>query len=246
MSAGEAAQPDGADGDPGQPFDVQMKIRGHSADFPVFPLGKNKIVMSRTGLADRFGAQTVAFGRHAGSGQLPHCRRGQFAGKCDPVSLFHFISRMSQTGHEIAVVGKEDQSFAVLVQSSGGNQPGLPGLRNEVDRFPGGMAVLQRADVASGFVQHDIQFFPRRSDGPAVEFHPVAGLDPHGAAFRRNAVDLDPAGGDQRFCTASGADSRRAQIFGQRYFVRFHWTGRKTVSGYGSGSRILSHRFFPV
>ena len=222
LSAGESSQTDRADGDPGQPFDVETEIRGHPADFPVFPLGKDEIIVSRSGRTDFPGAQPVAFGRHSRSGQLPDRFFRQFAGEGNAIGFFHLVTGMRQTGHEIAVVGKEDQPFTVLVQPSGGNQPRFPCLRNEIDRFLFGMTVLQRADVAARLVQHDVKFLPGRCDGPAVEFHPVAGPDPHGTAFGGQTVDFDPPGDNQRFGAAAGTDSRRAQIFGQRNIVRVH------------------------
>ena len=194
--------------------------------------------MSGSGRTDRPCAQPVAFGRHARSGQLPDRLGRQFAGKGDAVGLFHLVAGMRQAGYEIAVIGKEDQSFAVLVQPSGGNQPRFPCLGDEIDRFLFGMAVLERADIAAGLVQHDVELSAERGHGPAVEFHAVAGKDPHRAAFGPLSVDFDPAGNDQRFRAAAGTDARRAQIFGQRNTVRVHDAPRR-ISGSGSGSRVL-------
>ena len=216
-----------------------MKIRGHPADLPVFPLGKNEIIVSRPDRTDRPCAQPVAFGRNARSGQQPDRFVRQLAGKGHTIGFFHLVAGMRQPGHEIAVVGKEDQSFAVLVQPSRGNQPRFPCLRNEIDRFLFGMAVLKRADIAAGFVEYDVEFAPRRDHGPAVEFDPVAGKDPHGAASGGLSVDFDPAADDQCLRAAAGTDACRAQIFGQRNTVRVHDARCCRISGCGSGSRFL-------
>ncbi len=147
---------------------------------------------------------------------------------------------MSQPRHEIAVVGKQDQSLAVLVQPSGGNQADLFRLRNEIDRFFGGVPVVQGADVAAGLVQHDVEFFRRRGNGSAAEFHAVAGLDAHRAAFGSDSVDFDQSGSDQPFGSAAGADSGGAQKFGQTDRRIIHGTGRQLVLSLSSGSFFFS------
>jgi len=216
LTAGEGAEPDRAYRDPCEPFYIQMKVSRHPADFPVFPLAKDEIVMSgASGGPDRTGFEDIAGVRNARSGQLADSFGGEFRGKADPVSLFHFIPRVGEFRHEITVVGKQDQTFAVLVEPSGGDQPGMFRLRDEVDGFPGGMAVFERADITARLVQHDVEFFRGRGDRLAPVFHAVAGHDPHGAAFRSFAVDCDLSGEDQRLSPATGTYARSAQKFSQ-------------------------------
>ena len=114
---------------------------------------------------------------------------------------------MREPGHQIAVIGKKNQTFTVLVQPSGGNQPGMFCLRNQINRFFHGMTILQRADVTAGLVQQDIKLFRRRGDHFAVEFHCIARHDPQSAAVRGPAVDFDGAIGNQFFRTAPGTDA---------------------------------------
>ena len=241
MTAGEGAEPDCADRDPCQPFDIQMKISRHPADFPVFSFAENEVVMSGlSGGTDRTGFEDVAGVRDARTGQLADGFGGEFRGEADPVGLFHFIPGMGEFRYEIAVVGKQDQPFAVLVQASGGNQPDLFRLRDEIDRFFGGVPVVQGADVAPRLIQHDVKFFRRRSNRSAPEFHAVAGHDPHRAAFGSDSVDFDQSGSDQPFGTAAGADSGSAQKFGQTDRRIIHGTGRQLVLSLSSGSFFFS------
>lgn len=129
---------------------------------------------------------------------------------------------MGQPGDKISVIGKQDQSFAVLVQSSGGNQPRLLRLRDQIDRFFGRMTILQRADISAGFVQHDIEFFRRRCDRAAVKTDPISGPDAHSAAIRLDCVDRDPSCRDQGFGSTPGTYAGCAQIFSKTDFVCFH------------------------
>ena len=163
--------------------------------------------------------------------------------------------------HEIPVVGKQDQSLAVLVQPSGGDQPHVFRLRDQIHCLAHGVAVFQRADITPRFVQHDIQFFRSRRDRLPVECHPVARSDPHGSAVRRGSVDQDPAADDQCFRSPTGTDARSAQIFCQADPVRFHvfrrgqfflvpvpvsavlsvfFAGTRVLSGGVSGTRMVS------
>ena len=216
MSAGEGAEADSSDRDPGETFHIQMKISRHPADFAVFAFSEDEVVMSGApGGADRTCFEDVAGVRNARSGQLADRFGGEFRGEADPVGLFHFIPRVGEFRHEIAVVGKQDQTFAVLIEATGGNQPGMFRLGNEVDRFPGGMAVFERADITARLVEHDIQFFGRRGYDPSLIFHTVTGHDPHGAAVCGYAVDGNRPGGDHSLGPAAGTDAGRAQIFGQ-------------------------------
>ena len=183
--------------------------------------------MTRTDFPDRFGAEYVAGIGDPRSGQPPDRFRRKLAPEADQIGLFHLIAGMGQPRHKIAVVGKQDQPFAVLVQPPGGNQPDLFRLRNEIDRFSGGVPVVQGADVAPRLIQHDVKFLRRPGNFPAAEFNPVAGLDPHGSAFGGLSVDFDQSGTDQRLRSTAGTDSGCAQKFGQTDRFIIHGAGRQ-------------------
>lgn len=229
FAAGQGAERKLSDRDPRQTFHIEMEKGRHAADLPVFPFAENKMIMTRPDFPDRFGPQDVSGIGDPGAGQLPDRFGGKFAFEADQIGFFHLVTGMGQPRHEIAVVGKQDQSFAVFVQPSGGNQAHLFRLRDEIDRFFGGMPVVQGADVAPGLVQHDVKFFRRRGHGSAPEFHAVAGLDPHGAAFGGHSVDFDQSGRDQRFGSAAGTDSGCAQKFGQTDRWVIHGIGRQLL-----------------
>lgn len=197
FSAGQGAEPDIADSDACQPPYFQMEIFRHASDFPVFPFAENKFVMPRTCRADGTGAERFAFVADSGGGQNTDRFRCEFSRQTDPVGFFHFIARMREPCHKITVVGKQNQPFAVLVQASGGDQTHGFRLWNQIHCFLGGMTVFQSADISARFVEHDVKFFRRRCNGFAVEPHLVAGTDPHGSAFRRDAVDGDSARRDE-------------------------------------------------
>ena len=193
-----------------------MKVSRHPADFPVFAFPEDEIIMSGlSGRTDCAGFENVSGVRDSRSGQLSDGFGGEFRGKTDPVGFLHFIPRMSEFRHEIAVIGKQDQPFAVFVQPSGGNQSDLFRLRDQIDCFFCRVTVIQGADVSAGFVQHDVKFLRRRSNGFSPVFHPVSGHDPHGAAVRCPSVDCDLSGNNQRFSPAAGTDPRCAQKFSQ-------------------------------
>ena len=149
------------------------------------------MIMSRTDFPDGFGAENISGIGNAGAGQLMDRLRREFAVQTHQIGFFHFVARMRQTGYQISVVGKQNESFAVFVQPSGGNQTDLFRLRDEIDRFFSRMPVVQGADIASRFVQHDADFFGRGLNDPALIFHPVTGHDPHSPALSGPAVDCD-------------------------------------------------------
>lgn len=166
--------------------------------------------MARSGLPDGFSPENVAVIRNAGTGQTADRFRREFSVQTDAVGFFHFIPRMRQPGDKISVIGKQNQSFAVLVESSRGNQTGFLRLRDQIDRFSGGMTVFQRADIAAGFIQHDIQLFRGRFDRPVIQTDPVPGPDPHGSPVCRHSVDHNPARRDQGSRSPPGTYARRA------------------------------------
>lgn len=192
--------------------------------------------MARPDFPDRFGTEYVAGIGDPRTGQAPDRFRRKFASEADQIGFFHLVAGMGQPRYEIAVIGKQDQSFAVLVQPSGGNQPDLFRLRNEIDCFPGCMPVIQGADIAPRLVQHDVKFFCRRGDLPAAVFHPVSGPDPHGSALGGLAVDFDQSGVDQRLCSAAGTDSGCAQKLGQTDRCIIHGSGRQLFLSLSAGS----------
>ncbi len=194
------------------------------------------MIMARPDFPDRFGPEDVAGIGDPRTGQPPDRFRRKFASETDQISFFHFVAGMGQPCYEIAVIGKQDQPFAVLVQPSGGNQADLFRLRNEIDRFSGSMAVVQGADITPRLVQHDVKFFCRRGNIPAAVFHPVAGLDPHGSALGGLPVDFDQSGADQRLCSAAGTDSGCAQKFGQTNRCIIHGSGRQLFRSLRVGS----------
>ncbi len=198
------------------------------------------MIMASPDFPDRFCPEYVAGIGNAGTGKPPDRFLRKFASEADQIGLFHLVSGMGQPRHEIAVIGKQDQPFAVLVQPSGGYQADLFRLRDEIDRFSGCVPVVQGADIAPRLVQHDVKFFRRRGNRTAAVFHPVAGLDPHGSAFGDPAVDFDQSGADQRLRSAAGTDSGRAQEFGQTDRGVIHGAGRQLVCSLSEGSFFFS------
>ena len=72
MSAGQGAEADRADRDPGEPFHLQMKVSRHAADFAVFAFAEDEVVMSGlSGGTDGTGFEDVAGIGNARPGQLP-------------------------------------------------------------------------------------------------------------------------------------------------------------------------------
>ena len=81
--------------------------------------------MARPDFPDRFGPEYVSCIGDPRTGQPPDRFRRKFASETDQIRFFHLVAGMGQPRHKIAVVGKQDQPFAVLVQPSGGNQTDL-------------------------------------------------------------------------------------------------------------------------
>ena len=184
-----------------------METGRHPADFPVFSFAENEMIMARSGFPDRFCPENVTAVGDPGSGQLPDRFRREFPRQTHQIGFFHFVTRMGQPGYKIAVVGKQNKSFAVLVQPACGYQPCSFCAGDQIDRFFCRMTVIQCTNISARFVQHDIKFFGRRCNDPAVIFYLISRQDPHGAAVCGPAVHFNPSRIDQSFCSTAGTDS---------------------------------------
>ena len=119
---------------------------------------------------------------------------------------------MRQAVGQFAVVGDEDQAFAVHVQSSDGEQPCVA-VRDQIDDPRPACLVAIGRDHASGLVHSIVNAAAQRKrfaiDADILRVHLNAG-----AEFGHDlAIDLDAARGDQLFTLAAAAETGGGEDF---------------------------------
>jgi len=110
------------------------------------------------------------------------------------VALDVFVAGVGEALGEGAIVGEEEQPFAVEVEASDGVQAGLVG--DEVEDGGSPLRVVARGDDALRFVEEQERTGDAGVDGVAVEVNVATGGD---ATAERggDAVDRDASGGDE-------------------------------------------------
>jgi len=114
---------------------------------------------------------------------------------------------MGQSRREFAVVGQEQQSFAVVVETPHGIDVFADAAEQIDDRLPP-LRVRPCRDDAGRLVEQDVAMTLRRTEAPSVNANVVCrgiGLDAHFAD--RLAVDRDAALLDQLFSGAARGDT---------------------------------------
>ncbi len=107
---------------------------------------------------------------------------------------------MRDTVHEIAVVGKQDQSFRIGVQSSHRNQTHI-GNVHQVRHLARRVFILDGADIADRLEQSDIVAARGRGDGLTVHLNGLR-------------VRIDAGAGDAHYLPVHGHSPQLDKILG--------------------------------
>ena len=120
-----------------------------------------------------------ALGKIHAFAELRQYFRCRPAGDMTAISSYDFKPRVSQSLSQIAVVGHQQQSGCILVQTADGEES-LVGHRNQVDRSRSPVRISVGAQDAARFVQQKIAE-PRQSQTLGIQTH-ITGLGVYGSS----------------------------------------------------------------
>ena len=116
------------------------------------------------------------------------------------------VTRVHQADRQLTVVGHQDQAPAVEVEAPHREEP-TAGVRDLLQDGSAATVISNRGQHPDRLVQHPV--FERRSaDFAAVDRDPVLARADQLSDHRRQAVDRDPSGADQRVGLAPGGNPR--------------------------------------
>ena len=222
---GQVGEFQGTDGDPFQTQHLVADAGQHAADFAVFTFVQHHdhvgavaplaFDLDRLDLAETIGQVNAAF-------ELREAGLLGFAGDADQVGLFDAVTRMSQPVGELAIVGHQDQSFAVAIEAAD-RENSLLG-RDQVDDAHPAAGVEVGRDDAHRLVDGEVHPL-RLADRLTIDADLVLQRIDLGAELGHHlAIDFDPTFADQFFTIASAADAgggeHLLQAFGAGGFSR--------------------------
>ena len=130
----------------------------------------------------------------------------------DVVPLVNPVARMGQSVGEIAVVGEQQQTRALEIETTHAEEPALRRMIDEIEGELPSLGILGRAHVALGLEQHDVVVSTPFLD-PATVYSDVIGLRVHEAreALDDRAVHRDRTVLDECFGGSTRCDPRVGQ-----------------------------------
>ena len=141
-------------------------------------------------------------------------------GHLHQIRLLDAEARVHQLERQVAVVGQEQQAFAVLVEPADGVDA-LRHMRHEIDGARPAGGIVIGAEVAARLVDEpvdrplDMQRLAIDGDGL------FARLDLRAEFAHHLSIDRDTAAHDQFFTVAPGADARVCQKFIETFHNRY-------------------------
>ncbi len=124
----------------------------------------------------------------------------------DVIRLVHLVTRVTQAVGELAVVGQQQESGGVHVQTPDGEETRFRRMLDEIDRARATLGIAVRADHAARLEEHDVDRPLRPHDLPVDDDAVVFGINPGREVGDEVAVDGDGALLDEGFAGASGGD----------------------------------------
>jgi hypothetical protein len=206
----------------------------HLADLAVAAFGEGDFVPGIVSIADaadssrlsQHAAQLLvlvpAFVDHDARAKLVERLIAGLAADLDQVDLRHLVGGAGEQVGKLAVVGHQQQAFALIVEASDREDTRLAGKEPHHRRTPLGIA--GRRDVPLGLVQHcvaqpmaTLARFGQQLAIDADVVEPSIGLSSEFGD--RLAVDLNAPFGDQLLGLAAGGDSSGGNDLLQPFFV---------------------------
>ncbi len=130
--------------------------------------------------------------------------------ECDFVFLLDLVARMGEAQGEIAVVGENEQTFALGIEPADVEDPRQVRRKKIVNRVAR-VCVAARGDKPRGLVQDDVEPLLRPHHF-AADFDVIARLRLHTEVGADATVDCNPAGGDQFVAMAARTNPGGGEI----------------------------------
>jgi len=128
------------------------------------------------------------------------------SGNCDVVHLLDVVAGVRHCICQIAVIGEDQQPFAVAVKATDRVQP-LRQRLDQIDHRGPSLRILGRGDVSGGFVEGEVEF-RFRLNRRAVDTDYLAARKNGAAKFGDGvAIDGNDAGKNQDFAGAPRTES---------------------------------------
>jgi hypothetical protein len=151
---GEPLQADGADCDPVERHDLVSELGQHAADLAFLALGQHQLQQRGLALtADKASPLGTNFSVREPDafGQFGQDLAARIAGHERAIELLNAVARVSEPVRELAIVGENHQSRAVLVQPAYGIHP-LRYLGEKVDHTRPSRGIEIGRDITLGLV----------------------------------------------------------------------------------------------
>ena len=216
---GQVSDADAIEGD-----DLMIQCLHHAADFPLLAFvdgdGEDafvfafleKLSLGRGGFVT-FPGDIEAFGKLFDLVALG------FSADLDDVFLLWGGGRMHDEVGELAIIGQDEKAGGIEVQPTDGEEAAVL-LRDELQNGFSSLRIIERADIASGFVEKEIMVFLVFADDLLAVHADVVRLKAGKTEGNRLPIDLDTALADEFLGLSSGAVAQGREDFLDSFF--FH------------------------
>lgn len=209
LAGREVAQRERANLRADQSFHGIANVLKHQSNLPLEPLAQNDLVEMGAKAVDGIKAAHLAFDEHAVAELVGVGFEIELAIETDFVNLRQLKTRVRHLLRELAVVGKQEQAFAVHVETTHVENPG-PVAREKIEDGLGATFFNGAAKITAGLVEHGrertlgMHFLAR--DGNAV-----VGTNSRGEFGNALTVEEHLPGKDEFLTGAAGAMPRPGQ-----------------------------------
>jgi hypothetical protein len=215
LTSGQVAQEQGIFTHPDQPQHFGPKQLRNLADLPLATLAQHHPhpCAALTGIQHFYPSRCGALAlQHHAFTPLPQRVRVGHRIQQRPVLFFYFEARVRQLMCQFAIVGQQDQPFAIGVQATDRKQAGL-----RFHQFNHGgptVGILYRRDNANGFVEQYVGTLGGLTDLCAIHRNHInIRVNPRTLFLHHTAIDGNATVGNQLFAIAPRRDSSTRQHF---------------------------------
>jgi hypothetical protein len=185
----------------------------HSADVTIFSLVNPNLVLGpgfRGKLLHGIGFQEIAFRLHTFF-KRSDFRIGQEAFDGCHVDLFNLVSRMHQPIGQIAIVGNEQESFAVPVETAHGKNPFVK-IREQIEIGGPPLRIVVGTDHVTRFIHQEVNERLGLYQLTVQAYLTYAGLNLDGGGLGKIPINRNPAICDKMFAGTPGSKAATSQV----------------------------------
>ena len=208
MTGFQITTPEGADAHAHQFLDAQTEAGEHLAH-----LALQSLFQHHAGAAGRKTGNILGLGLALGDThpfeQLDEHAAVECLVERDPVFLFHSSAGVGQRLAHAAIIGEDEQAFAIGIQPAYIVGVAVFGGQQVIHRAHGSLC-LAAAHIATRLVEQNDHFFLRHG-AAAVHFHKIGGHYAQTGGIHGLAVYLDSPFGNEAVCRAAALVTTQSQ-----------------------------------